>query len=128
MILRKLKERFRRALADLVDESQQGELLDLIRPSGDPQFGDYQANFAMPLAKRLGRSPRQLAAEVNRRWSERQLGSLEIVAGPHFWPPANVGFYSPQRPRVYGYLDPQLNPWCSDEEVRRRGILVPIHH
>ena len=33
----------------------------LIRPS---QFADYQANVALPLAKRLGRPPREIAAAV----------------------------------------------------------------
>ncbi|MFM8818193.1 MAG: hypothetical protein ACKOHI_10055, partial [Phycisphaerales bacterium] len=35
-----------------------------IRPSGNPQFGDFQANFAMALAKQLGTNPRQLATDV----------------------------------------------------------------
>jgi arginyl-tRNA synthetase len=33
----------------------------LIRPS---QFADFQANAALPLAKRLGRPPREVAAEL----------------------------------------------------------------
>jgi arginyl-tRNA synthetase len=40
------------------------ELVDMIRPSGDAKFGDYQANCAMPLGKRLGKSPRDVAAEL----------------------------------------------------------------
>ncbi|NIP85609.1 MAG: arginine--tRNA ligase, partial [Planctomycetales bacterium] len=57
-----LQQRFGRALAGLTDDID--DLLDLIRRSGDPKFGDYQANFAMPLGKRLGRPPRELAAEI----------------------------------------------------------------
>ena len=55
-ILPELKERFRGALAGLVDDP--ADLLELIRRSQDPKFGDYQANFAMPLGKRLRRPPR----------------------------------------------------------------------
>ena len=44
-------------------------LLDLIRRSQDPKFGDYQANFAMPLGKRL----RPAAARGGRR-SRRPAG------------------------------------------------------
>ena len=40
------------------------EYLDLIRVSQDPKFGDFQANFAMPPAKKLGKNPRDIAAEV----------------------------------------------------------------
>ncbi len=35
-----------------------------IRPSTNPQFGDFQANFAMGLAKQLGGNPRDLATKV----------------------------------------------------------------
>ena len=59
------RERFAPALAPfLPDGAEAGEFLDLIRPAKDPRFGDFQANFAMPLAKRAGRKPRDLAAEV----------------------------------------------------------------
>ncbi|MCF0234511.1 MAG: arginine--tRNA ligase, partial [Thermoguttaceae bacterium] len=58
--------------------------LDLIRPSQDAKFGDYQANFAMPLGKKLGKSPRDVAADVvaNLDWSD-WLEEPEI-AGPGF--------------------------------------------
>ena len=29
-----------------------------VRPAGDPKFGDYQCNAALPLAKTLGSKPR----------------------------------------------------------------------
>ena len=61
-ILPELKERFRRALADLGGDSD--ELLAMIRRSQDAKFGDYQANLAMPLGKRLGRPPREVAQEL----------------------------------------------------------------
>ena len=31
----------------------------LVLPAQDPSFGDYQANGAMALAKRLGKNPRE---------------------------------------------------------------------
>src|ERR1700734_2234348 len=50
----------------------------LIRPSS---FGDLQSNAALPLAKKLGRAPRDIAAEI--------VGRLDIcepptVSGPGF--------------------------------------------
>ena len=51
-ILTELKARFRSALAGLADEPD--ELLDMIRRSQDPKFGDYQANLAMPLGQAAG--------------------------------------------------------------------------
>ena len=81
-ILPELKTRFREALAPMVEEP--GALLDLIRKSQDPKFGDYQANFAMPLGKRLGRQPREVAAEVLGRLDVADFCTAPEVAGPGF--------------------------------------------
>src|SRR5687767_1091850 len=35
-----------------------------VRPSQSPQFGDYQANVAMNLAKQLGAKPREVAMKI----------------------------------------------------------------
>ena len=37
----------------------------LIRQSGKPQFGDYQANGIMAAAKKLGLNPREFAQKVD---------------------------------------------------------------
>lgn len=81
-ILPHLKERFRAALVGLVDDPT--ELLELIRPSQDPKFGDYQANFAMSLGKRLRRPPREVAAEVVGRLDVADLCQSPEIAGPGF--------------------------------------------
>lgn len=36
----------------------------IIAPSGNPKFGDYQCNSAMPYAKMLGQNPRQVATAL----------------------------------------------------------------
>ena len=81
-ILLELADRFRRVLSDLVDDPE--PLLEMLRPSQDPRFGDYQANFAMPLGKRLGRSPREVAAEIVARLEVDDLCLPPEVAGPGF--------------------------------------------
>jgi len=56
----------------------------VIRPAGNPVHGDYQANFAMGLTKRLGRPARDIAAAVV---AELDLGGVcerVEVAGPGF--------------------------------------------
>jgi len=80
-MLLELKARFRRALAPLSDDPA---LLDLVRPSQDPKFGDYQANFAMPLGKRLNRPPREVAQEVVARLEIDDLCQPPEIAGPGF--------------------------------------------
>ena len=62
----------------------EAELLELIRRSQDPKFGDYQANFAMPLGKRLGRPPREVAAEIVGRLDLADLCEPPEIAGPGF--------------------------------------------
>ncbi|MFL2869858.1 MAG: hypothetical protein ACJZ8O_03840 [Pirellulaceae bacterium] len=56
-ILTELRARFREVLANY--DSDVEPLLDMIRPSQDARFGDYQANMAMPLGKKLSRQPRE---------------------------------------------------------------------
>jgi arginyl-tRNA synthetase len=81
-ILVELRHRFHEALATLVDDP--GELLDLIRPAQDPKFGDYQANVAMSLAKRLARSPRDVADQIIGRLDVSPWCDPPEVAGPGF--------------------------------------------
>src|SRR3954454_12067384 len=94
-VLAELKERFRGALAGLAGErnategvpyraEQVAELLDMIRPAQDAKFGDYQANFAMPLGKRLGRPPREVAAEIVKQVKLDDLCQPAEIAGPGF--------------------------------------------
>jgi arginyl-tRNA synthetase len=50
----------------------------------NPLFGDLQANFAMSLGKRLGKSPRVVAQEVTGRLSLGTVASKVEIAGPGF--------------------------------------------
>jgi arginyl-tRNA synthetase len=81
-ILSELKCRFRDALSSLVDDP--GDLLDLIRPAQDARFGDYQANCAMPLGKRMGQSPRDVAEAIVERLDVYDLCHAPEIAGPGF--------------------------------------------
>ena len=66
----------------------------LIRPSS---FGDLQSNAALPLAKKLGRAPRDIAAEI--------VGHLDV--GDICEPPAISG---------PGFINLTLRPrWIADE-------------
>ena len=39
-------------------------LVEMIQPAQDTKFGDFQANFAMPLGKQLGQPPRKIAEQL----------------------------------------------------------------
>lgn len=84
-ILLALQDRIAQALAGLTANPQeQQEALGMIRQSQDAKFGDYQANFAMPLGKRLGRPPREVAAEVIGRTDLGDFCQTPEIAGPGF--------------------------------------------
>lgn len=101
MILDRLKRRFATALVSAFDpsgqlvESSSGPLVDswaaeiesyasMVRPTADARFGDYQSNCAMPLAKRLGRPPREVAQQLIDAIRLDDLCHPPEIAGPGF--------------------------------------------
>jgi len=56
----------------------------MVRPAQDPKFGDYQANFAMALGKRLGQPPRDVATEVVSKLDVADICEPPQVEGPGF--------------------------------------------
>jgi arginyl-tRNA synthetase len=84
-VLALLKQHFQPALARFVaDEARLTELLAMIRPAQDAKFGDYQANFAMPLKKELGRPPQQIATDIIAQTKLDDLCLPPEIAGPGF--------------------------------------------
>src|SRR5688572_23417547 len=81
-VLSLLKSRFRPALAALAADPAM--LLEMIRPAQDAKFGDYQANFAMPLGKQLGKPPREVATQVLGQVELDDLCETPEIAGPGF--------------------------------------------
>ena len=55
-----------------------------VRQSAKVQFGDYQANGMMAVAKKLGMAPRQLAEQVLTHLDLNGLASKVEIAGPGF--------------------------------------------
>jgi len=56
----------------------------MVRPTADPRFGDYQANCAMPLAKVLGRQPRDIATALVNHLDVADMCDEVQIAGPGF--------------------------------------------
>jgi arginyl-tRNA synthetase len=83
-----------------------GQPLDpQLAPASKPEFGDFQANGALPLAKPLGQPPRQIAqAIVDQLAAEPAFGALclePVIAGP-------------------GFINLTLRPECLSAEVAAR--------
>jgi len=65
------------------DEGQDFSSVRVV-PSANPQFGDYQCNECMPLAKKDKKNPREFAQAVVDHCGEHQGVSRVEVAGPGF--------------------------------------------
>lgn len=53
-------------------------------PASNPQFGDYQWNGALPLAKSLKQKPRDIAQSVLQKLDVREICEPPEIAGPGF--------------------------------------------
>ena len=81
-VLAHLQTAFSEALEGLVPDPQ--NYLEMIRPAQDARFGDYQANMAMPMAKRLGKSPREIAQQIVSQLDVNAFCETPDIAGPGF--------------------------------------------
>ena len=81
-LLAELRQRFSVALESL--EPGTAELGDMVLPSKDAKHGDYQANCAMPLGKRLKQPPREIAQKLVDRLDLSDLCEAPEIAGPGF--------------------------------------------
>jgi arginyl-tRNA synthetase len=87
-IRKDLLEVFQKAVNDLLGEGNSIKLA-MIQRAGRPEFGDYQANFAMSLAKHRGENPKALADAVIKALVDARLANQRVFAklesaGPGF--------------------------------------------
>ena len=78
-----LHDRFAAALAAALGDEHAGED-PILRPSGNPGFGDFQANCAMSLGKKLGQKPRDVAQRIVEKLDTGGVCSGVEIAGPGF--------------------------------------------
>jgi arginyl-tRNA synthetase len=83
-ILAELRRRFASALVAATGNDGAASLAEMVLPSQDAKFGDYQANCAMPLGKQLGKPPREVAAAIVAKLDVADLCEPPQIAGPGF--------------------------------------------
>jgi arginyl-tRNA synthetase len=101
-----LKTRLEAALVDAFGADLAGTDPILV-PASNPKFGDYQANVAMSLAKRLGQAPRAIAEQIVQNLDVSDLCEPPTVAGPGF---INLSFKT-------NYLEAQLKAIQTDPRL-----------
>ena len=82
-----LDDRFCAAIRTVVPDLPDDQVKAHIGPSRQPKFGDFQSNCAMPIAKRVGMKPRELAAKIVEAIDVSGIAqplSEESIAGPGF--------------------------------------------
>jgi len=82
LLERRLDELASRTLAEALGLTE--SVPAILRPTQDPRFGDYQLNGVLPLAKKLGKNPRELATVVAESLAKNEAFSSAEVAGPGF--------------------------------------------
>jgi arginyl-tRNA synthetase len=84
-LLNQLRSLFEPVLAELIpDPAKVREYLSMIKPAASAEHGDYQANFAMPLAKVLAKKPHDVARDLLGMLPANDLIEPPTVAGPGF--------------------------------------------
>jgi len=79
-----LSERFHAAMRDAFGEALPAGAEPMLAASRNPQFGDFQSNAAMPLAKALGAKPRDIADKIVANLRLDDLALPPTIAGPGF--------------------------------------------
>ncbi|RZM75952.1 arginine--tRNA ligase [Leptolyngbya iicbica] len=105
-----LTQRLEQALVKAFGEDLAGTDPVLV-PASNPKFGDYQANCAMALAKRLKDKPRAIAENIVANLDVADICEPPEIAGPGF---INLRLQT-------GYLEAQLQAIASDE---RLGVVL----
>ena len=112
-ILAELRSRFSRALEQFTEEPE--TFADMVRPVQDTRFGDFQANCAMPLGKKAGKPPRDIAAEIVAALETDDLCEQPEVAGPGF---INLRLKD-------DWIAKSINNIASDERLGVPGVSSP---
>ncbi len=80
----KLKDKLAKIILDALEKSN----IDIddvtINDASKPEFGDYQYNGVMGLAKKMGRNPREVASEIVENVPTDEIVARCEVAGPGF--------------------------------------------
>lgn len=104
--VRELQQRFSLALEKAFG-SEYKDTDPLVVPASNPQFGDYQANIAMSLAKQLKQPPRAIAESIVKNLDVSDFCESPNVAGAGF---INIklqpSYLEKQLQKVY--IDPRL--------------------
>lgn len=79
-----LEQRFEAAIRAALGDNAPERINTLITPARNPDFGDFQSNAAMPLAKATKSNPRELAQQILEHLDTDDIAETPSIAGPGF--------------------------------------------
>ena len=80
----KLKQTINQSIQQAFDKANISEQPMSVSEATKPEFGDYQFNGAMALSKKLGKNPREIAANIIENLDLTGILSKAEIAGPGF--------------------------------------------
>jgi len=80
----KLKQSINLAIQDAFQKAGINETPLSVSEATKPEFGDYQFNGAMALSKKLGKNPREIAAQIIAHLDHNGIIAKTEIAGPGF--------------------------------------------
>lgn len=101
-----LKQKLEQALVAAFGAEYAG-IDPVLVPASNPKFGDYQANVALSLSKKLGQQPRAIASAIVDKLDVSELCEPPEIAGPGF---INLRLQT-------SYLEAQLNAIKTDARL-----------
>ena len=101
-----LKEKLKQALGKAFGDDY-ADADPILVPASNPKFGDFQANMALSLAKKLGKKPRDIAQQVVDNLDVSDICEKPEIAGPGF---INLRLQ-------ISYLEAQLNSIQKDSRL-----------
>ena len=80
----KLKQTINQTIQQAFDKANISEIPLSVTEATKPEFGDYQFNGAMALSKKLGKNPREIAAQIIENLDLSGIIAKAEIAGPGF--------------------------------------------
>jgi len=101
-----LHSKFQQALAAAFGD-EYGTVDPILGGTSNPKFGDYQSNVSLPLAKKLGQKPREIASAIVEKLDVSDICEAPEIAGPGF---INLRLKT-------AYLEGQINAMQADARL-----------
>ncbi|MFB0987215.1 MAG: arginine--tRNA ligase [Phycisphaerales bacterium] len=97
-----------------------------LKPSAKPEFGDFQLNAAMALAKKLGRKPREVAVDLAAALMAPSLGLEGVIAEPEIAGPGFLNLRLEPNALAVALVGMDDERLGIEPEVKPHGVTIDV--